>query len=59
MSTKIDTPHSTPIGVYEDWRREELARKYAGPDEWDIELDGDGEIDDVNLEGSGVDEELL
>jgi hypothetical protein len=52
-------PHSTPIDAYPDWRREELARKYAGPDEWDVERDGDGEIDDVELEESGADEELL
>ncbi len=53
MSQVTNTPHSTPVGLYEDWRREEISRKYTDPHEWDAELDGDGEIDDVELEGSG------
>jgi hypothetical protein len=45
-------PHSSPIGIYPEWRRAELALKYASPDEWDVECDGDGLIDDVELEES-------
>lgn len=51
-------PHSSPIGTYEDWRVSELARKYASPDEWDFEHDGDGEIDDVELEDGAGEESL-
>lgn len=39
------------------WRVEELARKYNDPHEWDAALDGDGEIDDVELE-SGEEDSL-
>lgn len=50
-------PHSTPVDAFPDWRSEELARKYTDSHEWDFDLDGDGEIDDVELEAS-ADEEL-
>lgn len=48
-----------PIGAYPA-RVDDLAREYAaGPDEWDVEHDGDGEIDDVDLEVMAADEESL
>lgn len=50
---------TAPRDAYPEWRVAELARKYNDPHEWDAELDGDGEIDDVELEGSGADEESL
>lgn len=50
MST---APHSTPVDAFPDWRVSELSRKYNDPHEWDAELDGDGEIDDVELEEAG------
>lgn len=52
----VARPHSSPIGMYPEWRCAELALKYANPDEWDVERDGDGLIDDVELEGAGTEE---
>lgn len=51
-------PHSTSVDSFPSWRVEELARKYNDPHEWDVTLDSDGEIDDVELEDA-MDEETL
>jgi hypothetical protein len=50
-------PHSIPVDSFPSWRVDELAAKYNDPHEWDVERDGDGEIDDVELE-SGAEESL-